>query len=169
MGLCCVYLIMNSWASLYVVSYIFTQAMNTRVFTSSYVWHCLWYILKYAFSADNYETIVWHCTYVKYRTVTQKKTCVTCLIYYHTFTFGQFILQGSPNTYQTRITPRAQTSATPSLKSVKQSTQAWNIVAYCFLCPYPENFMNVHLFGIPWCCQPTRTQKIEKGTLCPRG
>ena len=99
----------------------------------------------------------------------RKKTCVTCLIYYHTFTFGQFILQGSPYTYQTRSTPKAQTSATPSLKSVKQSTQAWNIVAYCFLCPYPENVMNVHLFGIPWCCQPTRTQKIEKGTLCPRG
>ena len=69
----------------------------------------------------------------------------------------------------TRSTPKAQTSATPSLKSVKQSTQAWNIVAYCFLCPYPENFMNVHPSGIPWCCQPTRTQKIEKGTLCPRG
>ena len=38
----------------------------------------------------------------------------------------------------TRSTPRAQTSAMPSLKSVKQSTQAWNSVAYCFLCPNPE-------------------------------
>ena len=61
-----------------------------------------------------------------------------------------------------------QTSATPSLKSMKQSTQTWNIVAYCSLCPYPENFMNVHPSGIPWCCQPTRTQKIEKGT-CVQG
>ena len=69
----------------------------------------------------------------------------------------------------TRSTPRAQTSATPSLKSVKQPTQAWNSVAYCFLCPYPENFMNVHPSGITWRCQQTRTQKVEKGTLCPRG
>ena len=72
----------------------------------------------------------------------------------------------------TRSTSRAQTPATPSLKSVKQCTQAWNSVAYCFLCPYPEKFMNVHPSGIPWCCQPTfqkTSQKIEKGTLCPRG
>ena len=71
--------------------------------------------------------------------------------------------------FETRSTQRAQTSATHSLKSVKQSTQAWNSVAYCFLCPYPENFMNVHPSGITWCCQQTRTQKVEKGTLCPRG
>ena len=70
---------------------------------------------------------------------------------------------------KTRSTPRAQTSATPSSKSVKQSSQAWNSVAYCFLCTYPENFMNVHPSGITWCCQQTRTQKIEKRTLCPRG
>ena len=68
-----------------------------------------------------------------------------------------------------RSTPRVQTSATSSLKSVKQSTQAWNSVAYCFLCPHPETFMNVHPSGITWCCQQTRTQEIEKGTLCPRG
>ena len=68
---------------------------------------------------------------------------------------------------QTRSTPRAQTSATPSLKRVKQSTQAWNSVAYCFLCPYPGNFMNVHPSSITWCCQQTRTQEIGKGTLCP--
>ena len=69
---------------------------------------------------------------------------------------------------QTKSTPRAQTSTTSSLKSVKQFTQALNSVTYCFLCPYSENFMNVHPSGIPWCCQQTRTQKIEKGTLCPR-
>ena len=69
----------------------------------------------------------------------------------------------------TRSTPRAQTSCTHSLKSVKQCTQAWNIIAYCFVCPYPGNFMNVHPSGIPWCCQQTRTQKIEIETLCPRG
>ena len=68
----------------------------------------------------------------------------------------------------TRSTPRAQTSATPSLKSVKQSTPAWNSVAYCF-CPYPENFMNVHPSGIPWCCQQTRTQKIKKRDPLPKG
>ena len=71
--------------------------------------------------------------------------------------------------FRTRSTPSAQTSATPSLKSVKQSIQAWNSVANCFLCPYPDNFMNVQPCGITWCCQQTRTQKIEKGTLCPRG
>ena len=69
----------------------------------------------------------------------------------------------------TRSTPRAQTSAMPSLKSMKQSTQSWNSIAYCFLCQYPEDFINVHPSGITWCCQETRTQKIEKGTLCPRG
>ena len=68
----------------------------------------------------------------------------------------------------TRSTRRAQTSATPSLKSVKQSTQVWISVAYCFVCPYHENFMNVHPSGIPWCCQQTWTQEIEKGTLCPK-
>ena len=68
----------------------------------------------------------------------------------------------------TRSTLRAQTSATPSSKSVKQSTQSWNSVAYYFLCPYPENFMNVHPYGIPWCCQQTRTQQKDKSTLCPR-
>ena len=73
------------------------------------------------------------------------------------------------NSSPTRSTPRAQTSAAPSLKSVKQSAQAWNSVAYCFLCPYPENFMSVHPCGIPWCCQQTWIQKIEKETLCPRG
>ena len=52
---------------------------------------------------------------------------------------------------RTRSIPRAQTSTTSSLKSVIQSTQASNSVAYCFLCPYPENFMNVHPSGIPWC------------------
>ena len=47
--------------------------------------------------------------------------------------------------------------------------RAWNSVGYCFLCPYLENFMNVHPSGITWCCQQTRTQEIEKGTLCLRG
>ena len=65
-------------------------------------------------------------------------------------------------TYVTRSTPRAQTSAMPSLKSVKQSTEAWNSVAYYFLCQYPENIMNTHPSGIPLCCQQTRTQKIKK-------
>ena len=67
-----------------------------------------------------------------------------------------------------RNTPRAQTSATPSLKRVKQSTQAWNGVAYCLLCRYPENFMNVHPSGIPWCCPQTRTQKIKKEPYAQR-
>ena len=64
--------------------------------------------------------------------------------------------------FGTRSTPRAQTSATLSLKSVKQSAEAWISVAYCFLSPYPENFMNVHPSGITWCCHQTRTQKIKK-------
>ena len=80
---------------------------------------------------------------------------------------GSFRLNCKPRAWYTkqsitRSIPRAQTSATPSLKSVKQSIQAWNSVANCFLCPYPENFMNVHSSGIPWCCQQTRTQKIKK-------
>ena len=50
----------------------------------------------------------------------------------------------------------------PSLKSVKQSTQAWNSEAYCFLCPYSENLMNAHPSGILWCCLQTRIQKIKK-------
>ena len=70
--------------------------------------------------------------------------------------------------FRTRITPSAQTSDTPSLKSVKQSTQAWNSVAYCFLCPYPEYFMNVHPYGITWCCQQTRTQKIGVEPIIPK-
>ena len=82
--------------------------------------------------------------------------------------FCEYIV--TENTFEKkRSTPRAQTSATPSLKSAKQSIQAWNSVAYCFLCPYPENFMKVHPSGITWCWQQTRTQKIEKRTLCPRG
>ena len=40
-----------------------------------------------------------------------------------------------------RSTPRAQTSAAPSLKSVKQSLQAWSSVAYCSFCVYPANSM----------------------------
>ena len=60
-----------------------------------------------------------------------------------------------------------QTPATPSLKSVKQSTQAWNSVAYFFLCPYPDNFMNVHPSRLPWCCQQTRTQKIKREPYAP--
>ena len=40
--------------------------------------------------------------------------------------------------------PRKQTSATPSLKRVKHSTQAWNSVAYWFLCPYPISRMFIH-------------------------
>ena len=42
----------------------------------------------------------------------------------------------------------------------EQSTQAWNSVSYCFLCPYPENLMNVHPSSIPWCSQQTWTQTI---------
>ena len=40
--------------------------------------------------------------------------------------------------YTSRSIPRAQTSTTPSLKSVKQITETWNSVARWFLCPYPE-------------------------------
>ena len=69
----------------------------------------------------------------------------------------------------TSSTPRTQTSATPSLKNVKQSTQAWNSVAYCFLCPFPENFMNVHPSGIKWCCQQTRTQENGKRIPVSKG
>ena len=68
----------------------------------------------------------------------------------------------SENITYTRSTPRVQTSTTPRLKSVKQSTQAWNSIANCFLCPYPENFMNVHPSSIRWCCQQTRTQKKKE-------
>ena len=92
---------------------------------------------------------------------------------YFFFNFNAASLAASvvryPYIYITRSTQRAQTSATHSLKCVKQSTQVWSSAAYCFLPPYPENFTNVHPSGIPWCCQQTRTQKIQKGTLCPRG
>ena len=69
----------------------------------------------------------------------------------------------------TRSTPRAQTSAAPGVKSVKQSIHAWNSAPYCSLCPYPENFINIHPSVIPWCCQQIRTHKIEKGFLYPMG
>ena len=62
-----------------------------------------------------------------------------------------------------------QTSATPSWKSVKQSTQAWNSVAYCFLCPYPENFMNVHASGMTWCCQQNTDPGNRKKEPCAQG
>ena len=66
--------------------------------------------------------------------------------------------------HSTRSIPRAQTSAAPSLKSMKQSIQAWNNVEYCSLIPYPytEKFTNVHPSVIPWCCEQTRTRCIQR-------
>ena len=43
------------------------------------------------------------------------------------------------NAWITRNTRRAQTFAAPSLRSVKQSMHAWNSLANCSLCPYPQN------------------------------
>ena len=56
-----------------------------------------------------------------------------------------------------------------SFNSRKQSIQAWNSVAYCSLCAYLKNLKNIHPSIIPWCCQQTRTQKLEKWLLYPRG
>ena len=98
------------------------------------------------------------------------RICETSLLIWIVMPFGRHNAKLNVSiTSVTRSTPRAQISTAPSLKSVKQSTQAWSSVAYCFLCTYPENFLNVHPSGIAWCCQQTRTQKIEKGNLCPRG
>ena len=57
-------------------------------------------------------------------------------------TWGQHVIQ-------TRSTPRTQTSAAPSLRSAKQSSQAWNSVSNHFSCPFTENFMNIHFSVFP--------------------
>ena len=54
------------------------------------------------------------------------------------------ILSYKTSPLPTRSTLGAQTSAAPSLRSVKQSIQAWNNLVNCNLCPYPENFINIH-------------------------
>ena len=103
------------------------------------------------------------------------KSCLGCVINYFgmntaiNMEIQKHLTLGFDIQCITRSTPRAQTSATPSLKSVKQSTQVWNNVVYCFLCPYPENFMNVHPSGITWRCQQAQTQEIEKKKLCVQG
>ena len=38
---------------------------------------------------------------------------------------------------KTRCTPRTQTSAAPSLRGAKQTSQSWNSLTNFFLCPYP--------------------------------
>ena len=49
--------------------------------------------------------------------------------------------------FETRSTPRAQTSAVPSLGNMKQSIQAWNTLANCYLCPYPKisGIISIHM------------------------
>ena len=66
------------------------------------------------------------------------------------------MLQNSESNFQrnafhnkTRSTPRAQTSAVPRSRSAKPSSQAWNTLTNSFLCPYPENVMNIHPSVIP--------------------
>ena len=81
----------------------------------------------------------------KYHLSWETANIIGCFIRLHLDKADEEILE-------TRSTQRAQTSVIPSLNGVKQFTQVWNSVAYCFLCPYPENFMNVHPSGISWCC-----------------
>ena len=78
-----------------------------------------------------------------------------CLVEFHLW-MVKFLnmshLQLFIETYSvTRSTPRVQTYAVPSLRSVKQSIQPWNSLANCFLGWYPYNLMNIHPPIIPQC------------------
>ena len=60
------------------------------------------------------------------------------------YTCSDYRMHGSVK-LRIRSSPRAQTSAAPSLRSAKQFSQAWNSLANYFSCLYPKNFMNQEL------------------------